>query len=115
MFSIHGKAHSVDWKLVNKSKLPQPYRVTIYNVDGNEREIIRPGPLAGSVEPLGIRHNANSVGKDKPFQRSHRYEIIIEINSTTVKPQVEMWSGNWAATMIPETIIPARKFRLLRK
>lgn len=115
VFSIHTEAHSVDWNLVNTGKTPQRYRVTVYEVAGKDRKIIVPGPLSGNLSPAGKTHNANNIGNGKPFENDRRYEIVVESDSAAIKPQVEMWRAAGSNSVINETVIPARKFRLLRK
>ena len=114
VFSIHRKALSVDWQLINNSNKPQKYRVTIYEINSNGRKVISPGSLTGTLEPAGRTHNANSVGEGQPFKSRLRYEIVIEVNTKEVLPNTEMWSSNFGSTVIPETIIRPKQFRKIK-
>lgn len=111
VFPLHKQAHSVDWQLINTSRRPQDYRVTIYKVSSRDKTVIAPGPLTGTLEPSGMRHNANDVGEKQPFQKGQRYEVIVEVNSREMKPATEMWSGAFGADVIMETVIGAEEFR----
>jgi len=111
--SIHKKAHSVDWALVNTSRKPQHYRVTVYEVRSGDKDVIAPGSLTGALEPSGSTHNANSVGEGMPFVRGRKYEVVVEVNSRKVLPKVEMWSSGFEVDVIPETVIQSNRFRRL--
>ena len=111
VFTLHKKTHSVNWLLVNNSSKPQRYRVTIYTVNSREKTVIVPGPLTGTLAPSGKAHNANGTGKDKPFVKGNKYEVVVEVDSRKVLPKVEMWSSNTDSTVIPGTVIQPRKFK----
>lgn len=113
LFLLPQNAASVDWALVNDSKQPQAFRVTVYQGGiGTPKTAPPPGPLSQTIAPDCVFHNANSVGPGKPFQMGFYYEVVLESNDRALLPTVTVWQDH-GATVIPGTTIVPGDFVLI--
>ena len=113
LFLLPQNAASVDWAVVNDSKLPQTFRITIYKGGvGTAKTETPPGPLTQTIDPDFVTHNANSVGPGQPFQMGFYYEVGLESNDRALLPTVTVWQ-DLGATVIPGTTIGPGDFVLI--
>ena len=113
LFLLPQNAASVDWAVVNDSKQPQTFRVTVYKGGvGMVKTETPPGPLTQTIDPNFVTHNANSVGPGDPFQIGFYYEVVVECNDRSLLPSVYVWQDH-GATVIPGTTIVPGEFVLI--
>jgi len=113
LFLLPQNAASVDWALVNDSKQPQAFRVTVYQGGvAMAKTETPPGPLTQTLDPNFVTHNANSVGPGQPFQMGFYYEMVLESNDRALLPTVNVWM-DMGATVIPGTTIVPGDFVLI--
>ncbi len=114
LFLLPQSSASVDWAVVNNSKQPQTFRVTVYKGGvGTAKTETPPGPLTQTIDPDFVTHNANSVGPGQPFQMGFYYEVVLESNDRALLPTVNIWQDH-GATVIPGTTIVPGDFVLIR-
>ena len=107
LFLLPQNAASVDWAVVNDSKQPQTFRVTVYKCGvGMVKAETPPGPLTQTIDPNFVTHNANSVGPGDPFQIGFYYEVVVECNNRSLLPSVYVWQDHGATVIPGTTIVP---------
>jgi hypothetical protein len=107
LFVLPQNAASVDWAVVNDTKAPQTFRVTVYKGGvGVAKIATAPGPLTETLAPGFVTHNANSVGPGQPFQMGFYYEVVVEANDRAVLPTVNVWQDHGGTAIAGTTIGP---------
>ena len=105
IFSLPANAASVDWAVINDGTQPMQVRVTVFKCPvGQPKTVVAPGPVTVTLNPNATTHNANSVGLNQPFTPGFYYEVVVESNSPSIHPSVQVWSNN-ANAVIPGTLI----------
>jgi hypothetical protein len=113
LFGLPGNAASVDWAVINNAAKPQSFRVTVYKAGVDELKIaVPPGPLAISLEPGKVTHNANSVGNTEPFVPGFYYEVVLETNSLFLMPTISVWEDHGGRVIPGATILPGMFIRI---
>ena len=107
LFLLPQNAASVDWAVVNDTKVAQTFRVTVYKGGvGVAKIATAPGPLTETLAPDFVTHNANSVGPGQPFQLGLYYEVVVESNDRAVLPTVNVWQDHGGTAIAGTTIGP---------
>jgi hypothetical protein len=113
LFLLPQNAASVDWAVVNDSKHPQTFRVTVYKGGvGMAKTATPPGPLTQTINPDFVTHNANSVGPGQPFQMGSYYEVVLESNDRALLPTLNIWQDHGATVIPGTTIVPGDFVRI---
>jgi hypothetical protein len=107
LFVLPQNAASVDWAVVNDTKVAQTFRVTVYKGGvGVGKIATAPGPLTQTIAPDFVTHNANSVGPGQPFQTGFYYEVVLESNDRALLPTVNIWQDHGGTVIPGTTIVP---------